>query len=442
MEKDSSKIAIVTKNILLLVAASLFLVLLQSHSFALNPLEKEREYKASQWNKQAVEALNKGRFLVAIDFLQRALELVPDNETVKNNLAVAYNNYALKLNEEENVEAGKKYLYKAIEIEPQNSQYKQNLTNIIYAEAERFYQEGDYSTAAKELQELLALSPKHTPGLILLGQIYYQKQELNQAKTLWEEAYKHNPKDTNLRKLLSRLKKEEKVETQLKQLDAYYFDIRFDKEAVDSEIYDIRFYLREVYRDIGRDFNYYPKHKIPVILYTQEDFKTLRKTPDWVAGIFDGKIRLPVKKETLTETEIRRLIWHEYTHAIIMDLSQGNCPIWFNEGLAKWEESKQQPPDLTPLKKAVEKKALIPLTKLESCFSLHTSQDRLNLAYLEAYSFIEFMLDRWTFYTIREILTQLKEGKSIEQAFWQQLNRSINQLDRNWREYLQKRYCQ
>lgn len=425
------------RKILVLTLISLSLVLLQNASLAGGPPGKQ---KAVRWNQQAVGALDKGEFLEAIDLFQRALELSPDNETIKKNLAVTYNNYALALNQKDNIEDAKKYLYKAVETDPQNHQFKENLANVIYNGAESFFRDGDYSVTAKELQEALSFSPNHTPSLILLGQIYYQKQELNQAKTLWEEAYKYDPGNTELRKLLARIKEEEKIENNLKQLDAYYFDIRFDKEVVDSEIYDIRYWLQEAYRDIGRDFNYYPKHKMPVILYTHEDFKDLRKTPDWIAGMFDGKIRLPVKKETLTETEIKRLIWHEYTHAVILDLAQGKCPIWFNEGLAKWEETKQQPPDLTPLKEAIQKNSLIPLAKLESCFSLHTSPDRVNLAYLEAYSFIEFILDRWNFYIIRGILEQLKNGKSIEEAFQEETYRSIDQVDSYWQEYLRKRY--
>lgn len=438
MEKDILQKPQRKRKILLLTVSILILVLLQNISFAIGIPEKQ---KAARWNEDGIEALDKGEFLDAIGLFQRALELLPDNKTIKANLGIAYNNYALFLNKKKDTETAKKYLYRAIETDHTNSKYKENLANIIYSKAEKLYQNRDYSSAANELQETLGFLHNHTPSLILLGQIHYQKQELSQAKTLWEKAYKYDPGNTDLRKLLSKLKKEQKVEKEFKQLDAYYFDIRFDKEVVNNEIYDIRFFLKEAYRNIGRDFNYYPTHKIPVILYTQEDFKILRKTPDWVAGIFDGKIRLPVKKDTLSETSFKRLIWHEYTHAIILDLTQGRCPIWFNEGLAKWEESKQYPPDVTALKDAIEKKSLIPLSELESCFSLHTKAERTNLAYLEAYSFIEFILDRWNFYVIREILVQLKNGRSIEEAFYEQVSRSFDRLDKEWLEYLQKTYC-
>lgn len=397
----------------------------------------EREQRAAKLNEHGITALNKNEYLEAIDYFQRALQILPKNETIRKNLAISYNNYAISLTGEE----AKKYLHKAIELESDNPSYKENLANIISNLASQYYGDGEYESALSELNEALSVLPQHVPSLILLGQIYYQRQELGKAQEVWEKAYSYDPRNKELKEMLARLKDEKKVETGLRHLDAYYFDIRFDKEAVETEIYDIRYHLQEAYRDVGRDFNYYLQQKIPVILYTQEDFQKLRQTPDWVAGIYDGKIRLPVKKNGLTTAEFKRLLWHEYTHAVVFYLTNGKCPIWFNEGLAKYEELKHNGGDLTVLENAIRENSLIPLAKLASNFSLQNNPERLNLAYLEAYSFIEFILDRWSFYVIKEVLEHLKEGKSIEEAFSEETSRSMDRIEKDWREYLQRTYC-
>lgn len=415
------------------ILAVIIILLIPALSTARN-LEKEQ--RAARWNDQGIDALNKNEYLQAIDYFQRALVVIPDNETIKKNLAVTYNNYAISLSGEES----KKYLYKAIELEHDNRSYKENLANIISNLSTQYYKEGDYEVSLKELKEALALLPKHIPSLILLGQIHYQRQELQKAEEIWEKAYTYDPHNMELKQMLARLKDEKKIETGLKQLDAYYFDIRFDKETVEAEIYDIRQYLQEAYRDVGRDFNYYPRHKIPVILYTHEDFKKLRRTPDWVAGIFDGKIRLPVKKNSLTTKEFKRLLWHEYTHAVVFYLTDGRCPTWFNEGLAKYEELKQGKPDLTLLKKAINEDYCIPVNHLASSFSLQTDPEKLNLAYMEAYSFVEFIMDRWSFYVIKDILEHLKQGKSMEEAFYEETYRSMDKLNKDWCDYILRRY--
>lgn len=402
---------------------------------------REKEENAARWNQKGIDALNKNEYLDAIDYFQRALQILPKDETIKKNLAITYNNYAIALNEKNNSEDAKDYLYKAIELEKDNPDYKKNLANIISSLAEKYYKKGDYELSIRELKEALALLPNHTPSLTLLGQVYYQKQELAKAQEVWEKAYSLEPGNRELKQMLARLKDEKEVETQLKQLDAYYFDIRFDKEAISAEIYDIRYYLQRAYQDVGRDFNHYPQHKIPVILYTQEDFQKLRKTPEWVAGIYDGKIRLPVKNENVALKEFQRLIWHEYTHAVVFYLTDGKCPIWLNEGLAKYEEAKQEELDLLPLKRAIKENTLIPISQLNSSFSLHTNPEKLNLAYLESYSFVEFLLDRWRFYVIKGLLEHLKTGKSIEEAIYEETYRKMDKLEKDWLEWLQRKYC-
>lgn len=421
------------KIIILIISA----LILSPVSSVASDLQKE----AAKYNQQGINALNKNEFIQAIDYFLRALQIIPDDNTLKKNLAITYNNYAIALNNENKTEDAKEYLYKAIELEKDNLGFKENLANIISNLAIKYYNDGNYDLAIQELKESLASLPKHISSLMLLGQIYYQTQDLKKAQEIWNKAYTYDPHNIELKQMLARLRSEEKVETQLKQLDAYYFDIRFDKEAIDTEIYDIRYYLHDAYREIGRDFNYYPLHKIPVILYAQEDFHRLRQTPDWVAGIYDGKIRLPIKNGNFSAEEFKHLLRHEYTHAVVFELSNGKCPIWFNEGLAKYEESKQVKPDTALLEKAIKGNTIIPINKLDLNFSLQTEPEKLNLAYLEAYSFIEFILNRWNFYIIKGILEHLKNGESLEKAFYEETDRSMDKLEKDWKDYIQRNYC-
>lgn len=424
-----------SKRKTLIILTLLILLILESGY----PISKEEE--AGRWNQMGVDALNRNEYFSAIDYFQRALQILPKNGTIKKNLAITYNNYAIALIEKNNYEDAKEYLYKAIELEKDNLDYKKNLANIISSMAERYYKKGEYELAIMQLKESLALLPEHVPSLTLLGQVYYEKQELEKAQKVWEKAYRYDLGNIELKQMLARLKEEKEVETQFKQLDAYYFDIRFDKDAVSSEIYYIRYYLQRVYQDVGRDFDYYPQHKIPVLLYTQEDFRRIRKTPEWVSGIYDGKIRLPVRNGEPLITEFKHLIWHEYTHVVVFYLTDGKCPVWFNEGLAKYEELKQDPIDPSLLKKAIKENTLIPLNQLDQCFSLSTNPEKLNLAYLEAYSFIKFILDRWNFSVIRGTLKHLKAGVPIEEAIYRETYRKMGKLEKDWREWLQRKYC-
>ena len=149
---------------------------------------------------------------------------------------------------------------------------------------------------------------------------------------------------------------------------------------------------------------------------------------------------MPIKEDTLSGNEIKRLIWHEYTHAVVYDLCNNHCPIWFNEGLAKWEEAKQVPVDLRPLKTALKNNELIPLNELGSYFTMDADVDKLNLAYLEAYSFIEFIVKEWDLFRLRKILREFKKEKSAGKAFARVLYRSMEKMNSEWLEFLRKKY--
>ena len=53
---------------------------------------------------------------------------------------------------------------------------------------------------------------------------------------------------------------------------------------------------------------------------------------EWVGGLYDGAIRVPVRNFTASEGEIRKKLFHEYTHVAVRSVTN-RCPTWLNEGL-------------------------------------------------------------------------------------------------------------
>lgn len=396
----------------------------------------ELEQKAAVLNEEGIKQLKENDFTAAINYISQALDVLPGNEILKTNLATAYNNYAISLNKRGQFEDAKDNLYKALELNPNNKNLKSNLANIVSSVAGNYYKNANYELAELELKHSLAFLPEHVPSLILLGQIYYQEQKMNEAEEIWARALKYDPNNAELKDMLNRLKKEKKIESGLAQTEAFNFDIRFDKEAVDSDIYDIRDYLKQTFKDVGRDFNFFPENTVTVILYTEDDFQKLRQTPEWISGIYDGKIRIPYRNGKISEEELQCLIQHEYTHAIIYMLTAGNCPLWFNEGIAKYEESKIRKPNLAYLQNALKKKSLIPLNNLDPSFKMSNNPEKMALAYLEAYTFVDFIMEYWNLYTLRQILEYLKKGYSLDKAFIETVRRTPESLQEKWIEHI------
>lgn len=394
-----------------------------------------------QYNQKGVTALENKDYEMAISQLRAALEHSPDNEIIKKNLAAAYNNYALELADGGELDRALEYLGLAFELGPHEKTYPVNISQVLLKKGYQYYQQRDFEEALEYLRQSVNYDPDNLNALALLGDIYYYTQEMEKALIYWERALEINPELKPLQEKLSNLKKELKVEGSFGEVPAHHFDIRFEQGHQEDYVYDIRDYLGEAYRDIGQDFNYFPERKIVVIIYREETFRTLReKTPEWLIGLYDGKIRLPLfaRSKSLKETEFKKLVWHEYTHALLHDLTLGNCPAWLNEGLAKYEESKQGELSLEELEKVLrKKKGFLPLEELS--MTLRDSKDiqKIMLAYEESFTLVSYIIDRYGLWAVNRLLEGLRDGQKIEEAIKKELHLSIKQLEDRWKDYLE-----
>ena len=53
------------------------------------------------------------------------------------------------------------------------------------------------------------------------------------------------------------------------------------------------------------------------ILYTQQQFRDITKSPSWAAAAYDGRIRIPVLGALKNPAELDRIVTHEYVHAVV-----------------------------------------------------------------------------------------------------------------------------
>lgn len=305
---------------------------------------------------------------------------------------------------------------------------------VNYAQA--LYRRNEYDRARDRLREALVLDPRNFKALMLRGRIEYYSQRLEEAAAFWEKGLAVRPGDRELAERLKQLKKELKVEPNLDRSGLANFDIRFHRGG-EYVIYDIQGYLLEAYREIGYDFKYYPGGPLVVILYSGEEFARLRTSPRWVGGIYDGKIRLPVRTGELRGIDFKTILWHEYTHALIHDLTGNRCPTWLNEGLAQYEQAKVAPLDLEKLFAAADDEELIPLARLNQEFGFNRPPDRVRLAYLEAYSLTDYLIRKYGFWRVNSLLARLRKGDRWEKVLAEELFLTVNQLESAWQRTLE-----
>jgi tetratricopeptide (TPR) repeat protein len=348
---------------------------------------------AAAYNQMGVDAYQKGAYKAAISYLEQALKLNRGDKTVENNLAVAY-----------------------------------------ASQSEAEYERRNLDQAGQYAQKALNYDGKNITALYVLGEVKYNSQKLEEAKALWQKILDIEPDfkyAEELKKRISKADTENKVEKEYRASGMDQFDIRYAKEGARTS-YNVRYYLQEAYRILGQEFGLQPQYKITVILYDRDDFEAVRDWKKGASGIYDGKIRLPFVGSGFSSEDIRGIIWHEYTHLLVNDLSLGKAPDWMHEGLAYYEGYKYAKKNLTILKNAVKNGLLLPFGELDTVLGSTTDEVQYHLAAQESYSLAKYLMKRYNKYTIREVLKLLGTGMTFEEVAKKKLYVTTKELQKRW----------
>jgi hypothetical protein len=126
-----------------------------------------------------------------------------------------------------------------------------------------------------------------------------------------------------------------------------------------------------------------------------------------------------------------RVARHQFAHALLLDYLQGNgtnVPTWLIEGLAvhlaedPWPDLEETTPNTS---------MLLPLPSLEKEWA-HLPKDALPVAYREAQSATTALVDRYSVYSIRQLVSLLRTGQTLDMAMRNKLSLPYEQFQREW----------
>jgi len=278
----------------------------------------------------------------------------------------------------------------------------------------------DYRTAARVLKQSVDENGAEFNALKFLALAHYKLDELEQSEGYAVRALTLK-NDQELRAFLDKLRRERRALTNRVDESNLHFKVIFDgyeHGSISRLILDV---LDSAYRDIGREFGHFPDGTITVVLYTEHDFFDVTRAPSWAGGLFDGKIRVPVKGAESVDRELLRIVlYHEYVHAMVHDISR-TVPRWVHEGLAEY----LVPRGMQRIGQA------LPFSSLERAFFSGDQRIAL-LAYEESYSAMAHLVERYSLYDIKEFLIAMGRGESMEQAFYDTFLITYDQFASSW----------
>ena len=296
-----------------------------------------------------------------------------------------------------------------------------------------FYLRRD-AAAEEALERALALSPREQRAYQVLGDLYYRKDDLEMAAAYWEKALALSPGNEALRDKLKQARREQKLERSFNRDGTEHFSIRYEGWEKHEVGRIVLLILEDAYSEIGTTLSCYPERKIPVILYSDAQFREVTGMPEGTEGLYDGKIRIPIGGIEHETAELRKLLFHEYTHALVRVITP-RVPAWLDEGLAQYFEGVD---GTSGLKSASASRAVtaLHLAGMEDRIPAFTGPGA-GTAYLLSLSAVRYLIDTYGMYRVKDVLDGLGEGAGTAKAINAGLALSYEEFEERWKSSLQ-----
>src|SRR5204862_3617596 len=131
-------------------------------------------------------------------------------------------------------------------------------------------------------------------------------------------------------------------------------------------------------------------------------------------------------------------------HLVVSRMSYDTVPVWLQEGLARFEQSRwRKAPGLqlsateqALLTSGLKKGRLITFDEMHPSMAKLPSQEAAALAYAEVYTLVGWMQSKIGYRGIRDALLAQRDGKSARRAVAEALGMSWPAVEREWRNHL------
>lgn len=335
---------------------------------------------ADEWNRHALELLKAEQLDEAVHGFRTALALREGDSTLRRNLARSLGHRAARA-----LEAGRGRAAFDDACEAASLADDGGLYDLFAARALLLL--GRRDDARARLEPLLEREEPPEGSVRLFAELSVLVGEEKKALELFEKLLAQSPADSGLQARVDRLRAEMKATQGFYADGSLHFAFRYDPSRSDllhasAEVARI---LEDAYHTVGADFGIYPKDRLLVLLLNPEVYAG--DAPTWSAGLYDGRIRLPVRDFAKEKDRIRKVVLHEYTHALLHRYGPA-VPSWLHEGMAQLQEGE----DVAAARERIRKRSLrLDLESLSGSWTSWTSSEKVRAAYDSALSFTAWL---------------------------------------------------
>ncbi len=235
---------------------------------------------------------------------------------------------------------------------------------------------------------------------------------------------------------------------------------RYDWRSITSDHFEVYFYpgldslamrvmdLSEKTHDrLSRRMGHTLGRRVPIILYgSHNDFAQTNVTPELIdAGtggfteVLRNRVVLPF---TGSYEDLRHVVVHELTHAIMFDMLYGGSataliarqsfyqmPLWFAEGMAEYFSLGIESNAEMFLRDGTIEGYLPPLQYSGGY-----------IVYKQGQSALSYLVERYGEDRLRDILQRSRQMRNFDRAFLRSVGMSVEKFDEQWHEWLKRQY--
>jgi hypothetical protein len=243
------------------------------------------------------------------------------------------------------------------------------------------------------------------------------------------------------------------AEKDLRQLRAEHFIINYDEDVSVDYVYEVKNISEDLYRIITQEFRlvrnefWLGENRAKIfIAKNQDDYLSRFNCPSWSSACVDYKEKLIYTYPN--QEKFNSILVHELTHIIFREyVGMDKLPLWLDEGIAAYMEEKHSKPrlkrDVSPVGRAIKDNSYIRVSDLNKItFSdiKGKDQDYVNLFYLESFSIVSFLIEKYSMDSFSQVSYFLRKGHSCQQAIYKAIYslRTWEDLEAQWKKFYQE----
>lgn len=192
-------------------------------------------------------------------------------------------------------------------------------------------------------------------------------------------------------------------------------------------------------------YEFTPSEPVGIELYSERSNFAIRTSGlprTAIQGVCFGKT-LASMSPRHEQFNIGMTLWHELAHVFHIQLSKSHVPRWFTEGLAEYETLVERPEWARErdqeLYLALRAKRLPKLDAMNEAFTHAEDIGDVAVAYYASSRIVEMMASQYGRPKLREMLVSWGEGKRTPEVLQTALGKSTQELDVEFRHFLEQR---